>query len=115
MKNFIQPGDCMTFTAPGGGVVAGKGCKIGQLFVVPTTDTAAGLPFSGCVTGVFDLDKVSAQAWTEGALIYWDNAAKNCTTVSTSNLLIGAAAAVAANPSATGLVRLNGVGRPSEA
>jgi predicted RecA/RadA family phage recombinase len=59
------------------------------------------------VTGVFDLATVSAQAWTAGVLIYWDNTAKNTTTVSTSNKLIGVAAAAAANPSSTGRVRLN--------
>jgi predicted RecA/RadA family phage recombinase len=37
-----------------------------------------------------------------------DNAARNATTVSTSNKLIGVATAVANNPSAVGRVRLNG-------
>ena len=32
---FIQPGDVMTFTAPGGGVTAGVGLLIGGLFVIP--------------------------------------------------------------------------------
>jgi len=58
--------------------------------------------------GVFEQAKVSAQAWTVGALIYWDDAAKLTTTVPTSNKLIGTATAVAVNPSAVGRVRLNG-------
>jgi predicted RecA/RadA family phage recombinase len=60
---------------------------------------------------VGDLAKVSAQAWTEGAKIYWDDTAKNFTTTSGGNTLAGVAAAAAANPSATGKVRLDGVAR----
>jgi len=41
-------------------------------------------------------------------LIYWDDAAKNATTTVGTNKLIGVATAAAANPSATGRVRLNG-------
>lgn len=110
MKNYIQPGKVMTFTAPAGGVVSGVGVKIGQLFVVPAADAAAGAAFEGMVTGVFDLPKLNAQAWTEGQLIYWDAANTRCTSASAAGLLlIGCAAAAAANPSATGRVRLNGV------
>lgn len=113
MKNFIKPGECMTFTAPSGGVTSGKGYKIGQLFVVACADAAQATPFEGCTCGVFTLDKADSQAWTEGALIYWDNSAKVCTTTSTSNLLIGVAAAAVASTGGlvTGTVRLNGAGR----
>jgi predicted RecA/RadA family phage recombinase len=55
-----------------------------------------------------EVAKVSAQAWTVGAPIYWDDTAKLFTTTSTSNTLAGVAVAAAANPSATGRVRLNG-------
>jgi predicted RecA/RadA family phage recombinase len=41
-------------------------------------------------------------------LIYWDDTAKNFTTVSTSNKIVGVAVAAASNPSSTGIVRLNG-------
>ena len=109
MRNFIQPGKVLTCTAPTGGVESGKGYKIGQLFVVATHGAAAGAPFEGMTTGVFQLPKLSAQAWTEGALVYWDADDAQCTTVASGNLLIGCAGAAAANPSPTGIVRLNGV------
>jgi predicted RecA/RadA family phage recombinase len=108
MQNFIQPGDTMNFTAPAGGVVSGNGYKVGQLFVVATRDVAAGSRFQGATGGVFDLPKAGG-AWTEGALVYWDDTAKNCTLTSTSNLLIGCAAE--ATSSTTGRVRLNGHAR----
>jgi predicted RecA/RadA family phage recombinase len=60
------------------------------------------------VEGVWTMAKTSAQAWTVGARIYWDDTAKLCTTTATSNTLIGVATAIAANPSSTGNVRLNG-------
>ena len=67
--------------------------------------------FSALVKGVVTHAKVSAQAWTEGVKIYWDDSAKNFTTTSSGNTLCGVAAAAAANPSATGYVRLDGVAR----
>ena len=67
------------------------------------------------ITGVVTIKKTSAQAWTQGALIYWDNTAKEATTTSTSNTRIGCALVAAANPSATGTVRLNGIATPTGA
>lgn len=59
------------------------------------------------IAGLIAYAKVSAQVWTAGVKIYWDNAAGNFTTVSSGNTLAGHAAEDAANPSATGLVILN--------
>lgn len=109
MKNYIQPGDTLTLTAPSGGVLSGGGYIIGDLFVVSTVTAAVGLPFAAKTTGVFELPKLSAQAWTEGVVVYWDATNSRCTTVGTSNRPIGVAAEAAANPSAVGRVRLNGV------
>jgi predicted RecA/RadA family phage recombinase len=111
MKNAIQPGDVVELTAPTGGVVSGTGYLIGSLFVIATVTAAEAAKFNAQVTGVVSYAKVSAQAWTEGAKVYWDNTAKNFTTTSSGNTLAGVAVAVAANPSATGLVRLDGVAR----
>src|SRR5262245_58365351 len=113
-RNYIQPGKTMTFTAPEQRN-AGQGCLIGALFGVSLQTVANGAVGEFGIEGVWELTKVSAQAWTAGALIYWDNTAKNCTTTSTSNTRIGVAAAAAANPSATGQVRLNGMGAPTGA
>lgn len=108
MKNYIKSGDTLTLTAPVGGVVSGTAYLIGTMLVIATTTAAAGEQFEGRTVGVYEVPKVSAQAWTVGARIYWDDSAKLFTTVLTSNTLVGVAVAVAANPSATGRVRLNG-------
>jgi predicted RecA/RadA family phage recombinase len=58
--------------------------------------------------GVFTHAKTSAQAWTQGAKIYWDDSNKVFTTTASGNTLVGAAVLAAANPSATGTVLLDG-------
>lgn len=111
MNNFVQEGDVVTLTAPSGGAVAGTGELIGSLFVVPLFSAAEGAKFEGQVTGEVTHAKTSAQAWTEGAKIYWAAGSSVMTTTSAGNTLVGVAAAVANNPSATGKVRLDGVAR----
>ena len=105
MQNFVQPGRTMTVAAPYA-LTSGDGCLVGALFGVAHFDAASGDDVEIECEGVFTLPKTSAQAWTVGVPIYWNNTTKVCTTVSTDNTLIGKAALVAANPSATGRVRL---------
>lgn len=106
MKNFIQPGDVITVPAPAN-VVAGQGVRVGMLFGVAVSAAASGAPVEISTCGVVRIAKVSAQAWTVGAAIFWSTG--GATTVpGTGNILIGVAAAEAANPSPDGLVRLNG-------
>jgi predicted RecA/RadA family phage recombinase len=110
MKTFVQQGDSITLVAPYD-VLSGAGFKVGQVFAVATNDALSGASVVGQRVGVVTIAKVSAQAWTQGALVYWDNSAKLATTTATSNLLIGGAAAAAANPTATGQVILSGAPR----
>lgn len=105
MKNFIQKGDNLEFAAPYA-VTSGQGALVGAIFGVAALTLGSGERGVFAVSGVFELAKVSAQAWSEGALIYWDNAARLCTTVSSGNTLIGVASEVAANPTPVGRVRL---------
>ena len=105
--NFKQPGDIVQLVSPSGGTVTGVPELILGLFVVPLATVAVGLPVSCRVDGVWTLAKTSAQAWAEGEKIYWDDGNSRCDTDSTVGQLIGVAVAVAANPTATGLVRLN--------
>jgi predicted RecA/RadA family phage recombinase len=107
--NFIAPGDVVELTAPVGGAVAGTGYKIGRLFAVCTVTTAAGLKFSGALTGTWSLNKVNLEPWTEGLLVYYNSASALCTSVSTTAILIGAAVRTEASGTGTGWVRLNGV------
>lgn len=107
MRNYVQRGDTLTLTAPYA-VASGAGFLVGSIFAVAQDPALNGAEVEGCVVGVYELAKTSAQAWTVGAKIYWDNTNKVCTTTASGNTLIGAAVAAAANPSDTGIVRLNG-------
>lgn len=110
MKNGIHTGQVMTYTAPSGGVVSGVPVLIGALLVVPVTTNAEGEKFAGETMGVISHTKVSAQAWTEGQKIFWDNSNKRFTNASATGLFpCGVAAEAAANPTAVGKVRLDGV------
>lgn len=84
--------------APGGGVVAGSVYLVQNTLYLALNTVAATFVFQGAV--LFNCPgkilqnavKVAGQAWVAGQNIYWDNTAKNFTTVLTSNTLIGVAA-----------------------
>jgi len=105
MKNYIQPGENLTIPAPAN-VSAGDPVMVGSLFGVAQGDALSGADVVIVTNGVFELTKLEAQAWTVGAKIYWDAGNSRTTTATSGNTLIGVAAAAAANPSTTGLVRL---------
>lgn len=108
MKTFVQPGDVMSVTAPAD-VLSGAGVKVGLLFGIAIHSALSGAAVEIAVTGVFTVPKTSAQAWTQGAAIYFIPGTGLFTTATTAgNLFVGTAALVAANPSDTGVVRLNG-------
>jgi predicted RecA/RadA family phage recombinase len=110
MKNYVQKGDHLTLTAPYD-VVGGAGVKVGALFGVAQAAALTGEQVTIVRKGVFDLAKLSTGVWAAGDKIYWDDAAKQCTKVVSTNTLIGAAVAAAANPTATGLVLVDGAAR----
>ena len=112
MRNFVQPGDVQTFTAPSGGVVSGGVYKIGQVLVVAAFDAAQGAEFEGKIRGVFsEMPKATGTGWTEGALLYWDVADGEFNTSASGNRLAGHAAVAAGSADATGTVYLDGVSR----
>jgi predicted RecA/RadA family phage recombinase len=104
MKNFIQKGDTVPFTAPAA-VVSGQGVLIGAMFGVAVASAASGTPVELQLTGVVEIAKTGGQAWTEGQKLYWSGT--SATSVSGPNL-IGCAVRAAAPTDAIGFVRLNG-------
>lgn len=109
MKNYIQEGDIVELTAPSGGVVAGTAYLIGAVVVVALTTVAQTLKFNALMRGVGYMPKATGQAWTEGAILYWDNTNKNFTTTSAGNTKCGFASAAAASGDTVGYVFLQGV------
>lgn len=105
MKNFVQPGHRLTLTAPYA-VSSGGGFKVGSIIAIAAYTAASGADVEGVTAGVFDHAKNSAEAWSQGVAVYWDDTNKVFTTTSAGNTKAGFAAAAAANPSATGRVWL---------
>lgn len=92
MKTFVQKGQTLTFTNSSGSTIAsGEGVLLGStgLFGVSSgtvLDTAEG---EATIAGVFKLNKAAADAPAQWGNAYWDDTAKEVTTVSVANTLIG--------------------------
>ena len=112
--NYKHPGKTMPFAAPYDRT-SGQGALIGAMFGVALGTYASGAAGQFATEGVWTLTKATGEAWTAGALIYWDDTNKRCTTTSTSNRRIGCAAAAAGSSDTTGDVRLSGVAVPTGA
>lgn len=108
MKTQVNPGNTADIASAPYAAVSGAGMLVGSLFGIVAFDCLISTPVTLALNGTFTVVKVSAQAWTVGQLIYWDDTAKLCTTVVGTNKIVGVAYAAAGNPSATGQVRLNG-------
>ncbi|KIN73261.1 DUF2190 family protein [Sulfitobacter guttiformis] len=106
MRNFIQPGDTLTFTSSDP-VNSGQGVMMNSLFGVAASAAAAGDPFEAAVVGVFELPK-TAGAITPGAKVYWKADTADVTTTASGNKLIGAATEAATDGANLVRVRLNG-------
>ena len=109
MKNYVQPGNTITLTAPYA-VSSGDGLLVGAIFGVAAGTAIVGDPVETALEGVYDLKKVASQAWAAGDRIYWDNTARQTTKTLTSNTLIGVATEAVAGGATDliGRVRLNG-------
>ena len=108
MKTYVQPGEQITVAAPAA-VVTGDGVLIGTLFGVAQETTAIGLDVVLIRRGVFIMPKATGTAWAVGGKLYWDNAAKNITTVVGANTVVGCAALAALSADTTGNVLLDGM------
>lgn len=109
MKNWVQPGDQLTIAAAPYAVTAGQGLQMGSIFGVAVGTAALGAAVEAQIEGVFTLTKQTAQAWTQGQALYWDNAGRQVTTTVATNKLIGYAAAAALAADTVGQVWLPGL------
>lgn len=105
MKNFLQPGDVLDYTAPAdvaSGAVVVMGARIG----VVVADIANGQVGAVRVKGVVELPKVTT-AVAQGAELYWDATNSRLTATATNNTLAGYAAAAAGSGTTTVALHLN--------
>ncbi|NIB44819.1 DUF2190 family protein [Pseudomaricurvus alkylphenolicus] len=108
MKNYIQPGKVVTFTAAAT-VASGAGVLVGSLFGVSVGAVANGAEGEMETEGVYELPKNQADTPAQFADAYWDDTNKRVTTTDTGNTKIGVFMKADATGLATAEVRLNGV------
>jgi predicted RecA/RadA family phage recombinase len=102
-RNFVQPGDVLTLTAPRN-VKSGEIVSVGAFTGVAAFDAAQGQEVEVALGGVFELPK-GPEALAQGALVFWDGTH----VVGEGELLLGAVIAAAGASASTARVRLNGV------
>ena len=98
MKNFIQPGDAITAVSPYARN-AGEGALLGgSLFGVAVDTYASGATGVFWTEGVFELTKTSgtAESFTLGRRVFWDDTNKKLTVTSTANVCVGVVTEAAA-------------------
>ena len=107
-KNYLGKGDSINIIAPFN-VTSGQLLKVGSMVGIVGADAVTGAQVALHMEGEWSVPKVSAQAWAVGDLIFFDNDLKNCANTNVSgSVKIGVCTEIAANPSATGKVKLNG-------
>lgn len=108
MKNFSQPGDTITVTAPAA-VTSGDPVLVNALFGIAQFSADNGAEVEIKRTGVFTgVPKATGAAWAVGEALYWNSSNSNFTKSSSGNTLVGAVAAAAGSSDATGTVLLTG-------
>lgn len=103
MKNFVQPGVNLTLTAPAD-IKSGEVFILGAIVGIAAGDGLSGYPVDIVTAGVFDLDKVGADAFSPGDSVYYASASKLVTSTASGNKKIGVA--VEAAPAASGSVEV---------
>lgn len=104
MKNYVQEGCRVKLAAPYARL-SGEGALVGSIFGVALKDLANAEEGEFQLEGVVELAKASG-ALTQGAKVYWDNSAKNLTSTSMSNTLVGVVIVAAGSSDTTVIVRL---------
>jgi predicted RecA/RadA family phage recombinase len=90
MRNFVQPGESLTLSAPNA-VTSGQGVLVGAIFGIAAYDAAQSATVEVQTEGVFDISKEPSLAITAGARVFWDDTNRRITTTATSNYHVGVA------------------------
>lgn len=106
MKNAVSTGAVLAYT-PTVAVSSGTMVLIGTKVGVAIADIAANATGSLQVAGEFNYAKLSTDAVTQGAALYWDNTNKRLTTTASGNTYAGFATAAAGAGTATVTVKIN--------
>ncbi|WP_457425665.1 DUF2190 family protein [Roseateles sp. P5_E7] len=106
MKNFVQPGNTITLTAPYD-VASGAGLLVGTVFGIATNAALSGADVETTLEGVYDVTALGTDVPAQGAALYWDNTNKRLTTTAGGNTKVGVAVKAKLNGELTARIRLN--------
>jgi predicted RecA/RadA family phage recombinase len=101
-RAYVQDGDTLEFVTAGA-VVNGEVIEFaGGIGIALAAATGAGQTIAVAMTGVWDLAKVGATAWAQGAKLYWDTTNNRLTNIAAGSTPCGIAwkAALSADPTA---------------
>lgn len=84
MKTYVQHDDNVPLIAPEGGAITDTPYLIGAIFGMAMNSADEGQPFELRRKGVISFPKKTAEAWTQGAVLYWDPVGGNLTTTAGS-------------------------------
>lgn len=106
MRNFVQDGKILTYTA-GAAIGAGEVVKIGSLVgIAQTAAAASGDVITVSTEGVFEVACKSSDVITQGAPLAWDSANSEFTLDLTDNTFAGYAWTAAASGVTTVHIKL---------
>src|SRR5687768_13736264 len=107
-KNFVQPGDSITFVAAAN-ATSGALVIIGQMFGIADYSQVTGEQLTITCGGVWDLPKLNAasMSFAVGANVYWDATNSVAVANATGNTKVGVATAAVSNTASTVRTRLN--------
>jgi predicted RecA/RadA family phage recombinase len=105
MRNYVQPGDVVTLTAPSD-CKSGDVINVGSLIGIAATDAKTGQEVETALVGVFELPKAAGSALEPGALAYWTESPGSV--AGSGSTLLGVVIAHAASDATKVRVRLNG-------
>lgn len=105
-QNFLSKGDVLQYVIPDATTItAGSIVISGSLVGVALEGGGAGKTIPVMLSGVFEVNKGTSQAWTQGAPIYITSGG-TITTSASGNTLIGHAFAAVAQAVAAGPLKL---------
>jgi predicted RecA/RadA family phage recombinase len=107
MNNYIQSGATIPVTAPYN-VAGGDGMLVGALFLVAAHAALSGEQVEGKTVGVYSLKAKVSDAIAQGAVVYWDNVAREITSTADGNTKVGCVSVAKGAGEAACNVRLNG-------
>jgi predicted RecA/RadA family phage recombinase len=105
MKNYVAKGDIIDLVAAGA-ITSGTPVVMTDVVGVPLISGVSGDTIPCAVEGIYELTKLTGEAWTLGQKVYWDPGAVKCTTTAGALKQIGNASAAALSGDVIGRVKL---------